>query len=381
MKKVGAYQLKEELGSGSFGRVFKAYKENEPNVLYAIKMISKIGMPENNNKCLGREVEMLQIVTHENLLKFHNLVESDKNYYLICEYCNGGDLSRLCKDKGGKLEEPMVRRIIKQVVEGMNELHKKNAMHRDIKRSNILLHHPDNDHTKLIVKLGDFGFARIVEHKQKLGELLGESTSEFKGHMSIVGTPLNMAPELLRNEPYSFKADIWSLGIVLYEICCGRVCFSGNSRNDFIQSIDLGLYKVSRDNYLSVECLDFMNGCLQQNSQMRIKWKDVLEHPFICSDTYTNFDPRKFRSMNGGRNIVKRDELVFSSKIRYKFFPRLIVLQADKGEYVVVQLTNTVKLDYGEYVRVEMPEDISYLSSEQITLRLDKLTLEENHFK
>lgn len=380
MKKIGEYQLDKELGSGAFGQVFRAYKERDPNVLYAIKIIPKVGLSMEDNKSLEREVEMLQMTDNENLVKLYDLVLSDNNYCLICEYCNGGDLFKFFKARGGKLEEPLIRSIIRQVVNGMDELYKKNAMHRDIKQSNILLHYPDNDHTKLVVKLADFGFARILGPKHVHEGLLGQSLFEFKEHMSIVGTPLNMAPELLSREAYSFKADIWSLGIVLYELCCGKACFGGDC-NDFFKRVEMGIYKIPSDKNLSAECLDLINGCLQQNSHTRINWNDILEHPFICSEAYTNFDVDRFTQLNSGRRIIEGTEFAFSSKIRSTFFATRVLIEADRGECVIIDLANNWIADYYDYVRVEVPTEESSASSEHISRKIDELKLEENHFK
>jgi len=228
-KKVGEYIIEDLIGSGAYSKVFKAHKLNDHTELYAIKMITKKILIYNMRKTLSkkmykrleREIEILQMLNHENIVKLKDLMVTDNHYYLIFEYCNGGDLTKYCNNKDGKLDEHTARHIIRQVVEGLNELYNNKAIHRDIKRNNIFLHHPTKNLMSPTIKLGDFGFARLITQMKDSEPSMGELTRV----MSIVGTPLNMAPELLHDKEYSLKADIWSLGTVLYEILCGRPCY------------------------------------------------------------------------------------------------------------------------------------------------------------
>eukprot|EP00826_Nyctotherus_ovalis_P011457 TRINITY_DN12985_c0_g1_i5.p2 TRINITY_DN12985_c0_g1~~TRINITY_DN12985_c0_g1_i5.p2 ORF type:complete len:200 (-),score=46.13 TRINITY_DN12985_c0_g1_i5:21-620(-) len=136
--------------------------------------------------------------------------------------------------------------------------------------------------------------------------------------MSIVGTPLNMSPEILQRRPYTVKADVWSLGVVAYELLCGYPAFVGKSKDHLNQLIEKGLYSVPKRLGLSVEALDFISSCVQHLAGDRPDWKKLAEHPFICSDTVTPFLFEKFKEKNQ-KAVGDAKCYTFSSKIHYDF--------------------------------------------------------------
>lgn len=279
-KKIGEYIIEELIGSGAYGEVYKGISISSPNELFAIKMISKANMSEKVFQYLEREVEILQMINHPNVVKLIDIKATENHYYLIFEYCNGGDLSNFRERQGGILSEAQIRYVINQVIRGLNELYNKKAIHRDIKLSNILLYYPDEESKKNerpIVKLGDFGFARLISQVEESEK----SISEMEQKMSIVGTPINMAPELFHKKPYSFKADIWSLGTIMYELGLGKTCYKGKNKLELMQNIDKATYFIPKSMMLSTEYMDLLNACLQFCPNMRAKWKIVLNHDFI----------------------------------------------------------------------------------------------------
>ncbi len=339
-KKVGEYIMEELIGSGAYGEVYRGSSTKSPGETFAIKMISKKNMSEKVFHYLEREVEILQMLDHENVVKLKDIRATENHYYLIFEHCNGGDLSSFRKKRGGTVKQETVRFVLKQIVSGLNAVYIKKAIHRDIKLSNVLLYYPNEEartRERPIVKLGDFGFARLV--KQVEGN--EPSIIEEPELMSFVGTPLNMAPELFHKKPYSFKADIWSLGTIVYELLCGQNCYTGINKEDLMHNIDKGVYRIPKSLNLSTECLDFINACLQLNPTNRIKWKLLREHQYVIGEKATPFSLETFNAMNTGAEgpFEDHDNYIFSSKVRYVFFP-----QGDKGNTALATIAEEDKM-------------------------------------
>lgn len=305
-KKIGDYILDSTIGSGAFGKVYCAIKCNTKE-LFAIKMISKINMSSKLRFYLDREIEILQLLDNPHVVKLIDLRATANNYYLVFEHCNGGDLAEYRKTQGGKLNETVVRGMLRQIIDGLRSVHAAGGIHRDIKLANILLHYSAGEH-KPTLKVCDFGFARLVEASDVDGPL----------EMSIVGTPLNMSPELLNKKPYTVKSDVWSLGIIAYELLCGKHAFSGINRETLTNAIEMGVYKVPKKLNLSSEALDFLNSCFQYNYMDRPNWEELEKHPFICSETVTPFTAEALRGA-GFMAQENGDNYVFNSKTRYDF--------------------------------------------------------------
>ena len=288
MKKVGFYKLEEKLGSGAYGTVFRAtHIKTKKN--FAVKMMQKKALGKKLQEYLEREVNIIQMIDHPNVIKLLDLQKTENNYYLIFEYCNGGDLEKY-KKRCGRVLESNVRAFGIQVANGLDALHEKKAIHRDLKLANILLHYPNREaykNDKPILKIGDFGFARLVMEQQAEEEGGEKSISEFAAEMSIVGTPLHMAPELFHKQAYSFKADIWSLGTILFQMLTGYTPFSGINKDNLVKNIDKGNYKFPPQLELSIDCITFINKCLQYDPANRFSWKELMAHPFFSPEIST----------------------------------------------------------------------------------------------
>ena len=119
-------------------------------------------------------------------------------------------------------------------------------------------------------KLGDLGLAKTVRRDTQL-------------HETMCGTPLNMAPEVLVGDLYDQKADVWSLGTVLYQIITGEYPFIGQSLDELKQNIANGVYSIPKHAQITASCLDFMNSCLRFRSDKRKGWEQLLDHPFLLN--------------------------------------------------------------------------------------------------
>ncbi len=312
-KKIGEYVLEEKIGSGAFGEVYRATNVTTKEV-FAIKMLNRTKMSSKVRSYLDREIEIIQKVNDDNVVKLKDLKVTENNYYLIFEYCNGGDLAGYRRNKGGRVEEPAARRILKQTVKALEALYTLGGIHRDIKLGNILLHYPtepDRQADAPVAKLADFGFARFTGQ---------QGQEEAPVEMSIVGTPLNMSPELFLRQPYTTKSDIWSLGTVAFELLCGHPAFLGANKEHLFKVIESGEYKIPKDAKLSTETIDFVTACIQYNPHDRISGKQLLTHPFISGNTWAPFDFKAFREANPAAAMGEdRNSIILTSRTKYSF--------------------------------------------------------------
>lgn len=203
------FEILQILGKGSYGFVAKvrSYKNNK---IYAMKQIdlSKIGSQKEIDLC-KREVLVLQTLNHPNINKYYKSFSKNNCLYIIMEFMNNGDLSGFIKahDKFNKpVREEEVWNILLQSMNALEHIHSKKVIHRDIKPANLFM---TNDKT---IKIGDFGVAAKVS--QIKTSVMGGG---FTG--TIVGTPLFMSPEILKEEDYDAKTDVYSMGISMYELC------------------------------------------------------------------------------------------------------------------------------------------------------------------
>lgn len=200
-KVIEDYVLLEKIGQGQYGNVYKA-ENRKTHQHYAVKVmnVEKFKHTPKLSEFTNNEIAILSKISHPNIIKFIEMLRTANNYYLVYEYCNGGTLAEHIKEKG-KLTEPETLKIFAQLKSAFKELYDENILHRDLKPTNILFHNG-------IIKLADFGFCK---------ELLKENDMT----QTMVGSPIYMAPEVLKGLIYDIRADIWSLGVILYEMLYG----------------------------------------------------------------------------------------------------------------------------------------------------------------
>ncbi|CAH0555122.1 unnamed protein product [Brassicogethes aeneus] len=256
------YDILGSLGEGSFGRVYKA-KRNTDGIFVALKVISKRGRSVKELKGFRRECEIQRDLNHPNVIKMLDSFETDNEIVVITEFAHK-ELNKLL-GKTGYLSEDKVQPIVWDLVSALFYLHSNRVLHRDLKPQNILID------AKNHAKLCDFGFARNM------------STGT---HVltSIKGTPLYMAPELMEEQPYDFKADLWSLGCIIYELLVGTPPFCTNSILHLIRLIRHE--EIQWPTFISENCISFLKGLLQKNPAKRMAWDQILSHSFVKSHIY-----------------------------------------------------------------------------------------------
>ena len=281
---VGDLNLTKCLGKGSFGEVYLTTKQGS-NIQYATKKIDKSAMKtDKSRQYLENEIKILKEMDHPNIIKLIEVKDTTKYYYLVMEYCNGGDLSKCLSHYKNKNQKPfseeVVQYLMRQIVSAICYLHKKNIMHRDIKLENILVNF-DNEKDahernmmKAKIKLIDFGFSR---HLQK-----------YELAYSILGNPINMEPGILKkldkndhNKDYGYdqKADIWSLGTICYEMLIGKSTFDSESMKELANKVERGNYFLPSN--LSKEVISFLNGMIQYDPKKRLSAEQLFNHRFL----------------------------------------------------------------------------------------------------
>ena len=274
----------KQLGSGSFGRVFLV-SHNETKELFALKTIEKrkIMMTYGKLDIIYDEINIHSKLYHQNIIKLYSVYEDDETINIILEYAKGGNLYQLIKDEKNGFSESKAFDYFIQVINAVYYLHSNNIIHRDIKPENILI----GDDNKL--KLCDFGWAK---------ELTLENRSTFCGTMEY------MAPEIVGSENYDYSVDIWSLGILLYEMLFGHSPFNGKDTNNIILNIKSHELNYDDTNKkISNSCKDLIQKLLNMNPQKRLKIKDILEHPFIKKHS------KKFLSSKQLTNSINEDKI------------------------------------------------------------------------
>ncbi|KAJ7199902.1 kinase-like domain-containing protein [Mycena haematopus] len=248
------YVIETDIGEGSFATVYKGYHEDN-NHPVAIKTVLRQKLSAKLFENLQSENQILKSLSHRHITKLIDIVCTDRNIYLIMEYCSGGDLGNYIKKRGrvetleyvpsegtapqyyphprtGGLDEIVVRSFLRQLARALKFLRHRNFIHRGLKPQNLLLIPAPPEELAHghplgvpILKVADFGLARSLVPNPMMAE-------------TLPGSPLYMAPELLRYQKFDARADLWSVGVVLYEMAVGRPPFRAASRIELLKKIE-----------------------------------------------------------------------------------------------------------------------------------------------
>ncbi|XP_072138869.1 serine/threonine-protein kinase ULK3 isoform X2 [Mobula birostris] len=208
--KLQEFILTEKLGSGSYATVYKAYRKVNNREVVAIKCVSKKSLNKASVENLLTEIEILKTVKHPHIVQLKDFQWDGENIYLIMEYCAGGDLSHFIRSRRA-LPERVARRFLQQLASALQYLHQRNISHLDLKPQNVLLSSRTCPH----LKLADFGFAQHM--------------SPWDEKHVLRGSPLYMAPEMVCQQQYDARVDLWSVGVILYEALFGQPPFASKS--------------------------------------------------------------------------------------------------------------------------------------------------------
>lgn len=231
--KFGDFTIQEELYRSQAGAVYRAvFKYNQKEYVLKERKLPK----SKSSKEVMNEVKLLLQLDHHNVIKCEGWFrdEARQSIFLVLEFCGGGDLSSMIsrqRSSHNSFSEKQIWDIFCQLCHGLRHLHEHGIIHRDLKPLNIMI-----SANGKYFKLGDLGVSRQ----------LSEDTVLVK---SFYGTPLYLSPELVESKPYNEKTDIWSLGVILYELCCLRPPFQGNTLLDVARMVSTGKYQPLPSHY------------------------------------------------------------------------------------------------------------------------------------
>ena len=311
------------IGKGSFGTVYLSKKDGKSGY-FATKQIERsMADKPGYYKYFENELRILKDLHHPNIVHLEDVKKDDKYYYIVMEFVNGGSLTdclkKYQKKYGKSFPEEIVQYLMRQIVDAIKFIHKRNIIHRDLKLDNIMVNFDnDNDKNNLNmmrakVKIIDFGFAtKLTPDKNNLAQ-------------TALGSPINMDPLILnvmakkgkdlKQLGYDDKADIWSLGTICYELLIGKTVFNAETMNDLVQKVESGNYHVPTS--LSREMVSFLNSMLQYDGSKRLNAEELSKHAFLTKDVrnFTKINTRQVQRKidNKGLNInIKRNQTIWS---------------------------------------------------------------------
>ena len=305
--KITDFTIIKELGAGSFGHVYLVtHKKTKAN--YAIKAIDKRNKTNIEEKpYFRREVEVMYKIHHPNVVKLFGHFEDNNYCYFIMEYIPIGNLFGIIpKDKKKRISSQIVASLMKDIISATYFLHNMNPpiIHRDIKPENVLLAE------KLTAKLTDFGWSNYIQEDEK--------------RTTVCGTPIYLAPEIIKEQGHDEKVDIWCIGVLLFELATGTVPFPGND----IETLESNILKlkIQWPKDINIEAKNLISKILKLDPNARISLPEMLNHHFI-----TKYFP------NASECLIKPDE-----SIKYKPF---IISKDDPNNWDPVIHENKININ------------------------------------
>lgn len=272
-KQIGPWILGRTIGKGASGRVKIAQHENT-NQFAAVKIIpfylssmsNDLMKAERHRANVEREIALMKLMDHPNVIRLYDVWEGNGNLYLILEWVDGGELfDRLVERGSFKPAEALA--YFRQVIYGLSYCHTLSIAHRDLKLENLLLYGPNENK---LLKIADWGMAVFQ--------------SPYNGLQTACGSPHYVSPEVITGHPYDgVMADVWSGGIVLYTLLCGRPPFEDKCIKNLLEKIASGKYTIPKD--VHPAAADLIRRMLIVNVYARITIPEILGHPFLMYDS------------------------------------------------------------------------------------------------
>uniref|UniRef100_A0A8C4T6Y9 MAP/microtubule affinity-regulating kinase 3 n=1 Tax=Erpetoichthys calabaricus TaxID=27687 RepID=A0A8C4T6Y9_ERPCA len=255
---IGNYRLLKTIGKGNFAKV-KLARHILTGREVAIKIIDKTQLNPTSLQKLFREVRIMKILNHPNIVKLFEVIETDKTLYLVMEYASGGEVFDYLVAHG-RMKEKEARSKFRQIVSAVQYCHQKYIVHRDLKAENLLL---DAD---MNIKIADFGFSNEFTLGNKLD--------------TFCGSPPYAAPELFQGKKYDGpEVDVWSLGVILYTLVSGSLPFDGQNLKELRERVLRGKYRIPF--YMSTDCENLLKRFLVLNPAKRGTLEQIMKDRWI----------------------------------------------------------------------------------------------------
>ncbi|KAJ2014403.1 hypothetical protein GGI14_004865 [Coemansia sp. S680] len=264
-QRIGEFIIKQTLGKGTFSKVCMAeHRTTKQN--FALKFIKpkspQGGSTDKHNIRVEREIKLLSLLYHPNIVRLYDVVQTPKFTMIVMEHNSGGELLHNIR-KRGRLHENEARGFFRQIVSAMDYTHRNCIIHRDLKLENVMLDHENR------IRIIDFGFANTFEWDKQLD--------------TFCGSPFYAAPEMVNGIKYTGpEVDIWSMGVILFFMLCGRTPFEGENLKEIYDKISRGRFTMPP--FLSGEAQHLLQQMLTVSPKLRISMKGIVEHAWTNKD-------------------------------------------------------------------------------------------------
>ncbi|XP_076584358.1 serine/threonine-protein kinase MARK1 [Chaetodon auriga] len=300
---VGNYRLLKTIGKGNFAKV-KLARHTLTGREVAIKIIDKTQLNPTSLQKLFREVSVMKILNHPNIVKLFEVIETEKTLYLVMEYASGGEVFDYLVAHG-RMKEKEARAKFRQIVSAVEYCHQKRIVHRDLKAENLLL---DAD---MNIKIADFGFSNEFTLGSKLD--------------TFCGSPPYAAPELFQGKKYDGpEVDVWSLGVILYTLVSGSLPFDGQNLKELRERVLRGKYRIPF--YMSTDCENLLKKLLVLNPGKRGSLQQIMKDRWM-NVGYDDKELKSYSEPEQDFSDPKRIELM-----RTMGFPQEEVVKALEGQ-------------------------------------------------
>lgn len=327
MKQIGEYIIiQPDIAKGAFASIHKG-EHKYSRIPVAIKEI-KVNDVKNLKKYVIRELEIHKKLNHPNIVKIYDIIIKDdiNTIFMIMEYCGYGDLQKFQNKK--PLCEKYIQQYMIQLRDALKYLYDNNIVHRDLKPQNILLINP------LQIKITDFGLARHTTTKQNdniasndISAILDKEFAEQDLFSTYCGSPIYMSPELLNKQNYNSKSDLWSVGVILYELITGYPPYIAKNITQLINKVNYEPVNLDNimtsNNDISPDCFDLLKQLLNTNKHSRMNWNSFFNHKWFSPDkniliTDENIlleNPLDYNLINKMNNSIFKDPSSVNSSI------------------------------------------------------------------
>ncbi|XP_059163731.1 MAP/microtubule affinity-regulating kinase 3-like isoform X5 [Physella acuta] len=285
---IGKYRLIKTIGKGNFAKV-KLAKHVPTGREVAIKIIDKTQLNPSSLQKLFREVRIMKMLDHPNIVKLFEVIETEKTLYLVMEYASGGEVFDYLVAHG-RMKEKEARAKFRQIVSSVQYCHQKHIVHRDLKAENLLL---DSD---MNIKIADYGFSNEFVPGNKLD--------------TFCGSPPYAAPELFQGKKYDGpEVDVWSLGVILYTLVSGSLPFDGQNLKELRERVLRGKYRIPF--YMSTDCENLLKKFLVLNPLKRASLETIMKDRWINMG-YEDRELKPFREPSKDELDSQRIELMIN---------------------------------------------------------------------